>query len=371
MQEVGQSAASHPAGSPAEGPELVRAIRDDGSVDPAFRGALDVATALYRHMVRLRVLSARMVELQRTEKVAFHASSIGEEAAIVGAALAAREGDWVFPGVREWGAAVVRGLSVAAYVHHAFGDAEDPAKGHAAPDHPPARRIRVAPASGVVGAHVPQAVGAAWAAKIRKDDVATLALFGDGATSTGDFHNALNFAGVFKAPCVLVCRNNGHAAGTPTSRQTRSESFAAKAVAYGVASARVDGSDALAVLTLLREAVARAAAGKGATLVEAVVHPGERGGALAAPLSPDGAKDPLAISDRDPLVRLRKVLEREKLLDAAGHEALEREIRAEVDLAVAAAERAAPLTPETIFQDVYAEVPAHLRAQKESTSWRR
>jgi len=290
----------------------------------------------------------------------------------VGAALAAREGDWVFPGVREWGAAIVRGLPVAAYVHHAFGDGEDPAKGHAAPDHPPARSVRVAPASGVVGAHVPQAVGAAWAAKIKKDDVATIAIFGEGATSTGDFHNALNFAGVFKAPCVLVCRNNGHAAGTPASRQTKSESFAAKAVAYGVASARVDGSDALAVFTLLREAIARAAAGKGATLVEAVVYPADRAaGSAGAPLSPDGAKDLLAISDRDPLARLRRVLEREKLLDAASHEALEREARAEVDAAVAAAERAAPLTPETLFQDVYAEVPAHLRAQKESTSWRR
>jgi len=358
-----------PEASSPEGPshadeafarDALTALRDDGAVDPAFRSALEDALTLYRHMVRVRLLSARMIELQRAERVAYHSACIAEEAVVVGATLAARSGDWVFPGAREWGAAIVRGLPVAAYVHHAFGTSQDPAKGHSAPDHPPARAVNVAPASGVVGAHVPQAVGAAWAAKIKKHDVATIALFGEGATSTGDFHNAVNFAGVFKAPCVLVCRNNGRAVSTPTSRQTRSESFAAKAVAYGVASARVDGSDALAVLTVVRAALARAVAGKGPTLIEAITTPG----------SIDGG-DVLATSDRDPLVRLRRALERERLTPEGGYEAIAREARAEIDAAVAAAEAAAPLAPSTIFEDVYAEVPAHLVLQKESSPWRR
>lgn len=325
---------------------------------------LDAVTALaaFRHMVRLRLLSARMVDLQKAEKVAFHASSLGEEAAIVGAALAAREQDWVFPGTREWGVAIVRGMPIAAYVHHAFGTSGDPAKGHAAPDHLPARKVKVAPASGVVGAHVPQAVGAAWAAKIEKHDVATIALFGEGATSTGDFHNALNFAGVFKTPCVLVCRNNGRAVSTPSARQSKSESYAAKAIAYGVASAKIDGTDVDAILSLVREAHARAVSGKGTTLIEITTTPLD-----AAAL----AGDLLATSDRDPIARLRKTLERDEAIDAAGVDALVRETNAEIDAAIAAAESAPRLAPSTLFDDVYSELPTHLRAQKESGTWGR
>src|SRR5262245_36121112 len=127
---------------------------EPSSNDPQMRGTIDAAGALHRHIVLLRIISARMVALQRAEKIGFHTSSIGEEAVIVGAALAAREDDWVFPGAREWGAALVRGLPLSAYVHHAYGNAEDPSCGHAPPDHPPARKCRVVPASGVVGAHL-------------------------------------------------------------------------------------------------------------------------------------------------------------------------------------------------------------------------
>jgi pyruvate dehydrogenase E1 component subunit alpha len=320
----------------------------DGIVDPAFRGALSDAVALYRHMLTLRLVSARMVDLQRSEKIAFHSSCLGEEAVIAAAALAARPNDWVFPGVREWGAALVRGLPIANYMHHAFGSRSDASKGHSPPDHPPARAYRVAPASGVAGAHIPQAVGAAWAAKIKKDDVAAVAIFGEAASSSGDFHNAVNFAGVFKPAVVFVCRNDG---------RERFASTRERAIAYGVASATVDGSDALAVLTVVRAALARAAEGKGATLVEAITHP----------ITAGSADD----SHIDPIVRLRRVLEREKLVDSGADEAIAKDIRAAIEAAVSDAERAGPPATSTIFDDVYAEVPAHLRTQKESSPWRR
>ncbi|HSO32717.1 MAG TPA: thiamine pyrophosphate-dependent enzyme [Labilithrix sp.] len=323
---------------------------------------LDAAVVLYRHMVTLRLLSARMVDLQRTSGIASHASCLGEEAVIVAAALAAREGDWVFPGAREWGAAIVRGLPLETYVQHAFGSGADPAKGHSAPDHPPARKYRVAPASGVAGAHVPQAVGAAWAAKIKKEDVAAVALFGDAANGSGDLHNALNFAGVFKPACVFVCRVDGRVPRTAHDR----------AVAYGLASARVDGSDALDVLAVVRAALARAVSGQGATLIEAETHP------LTPTLADDvwkrGGAELLALGDADPLVVLRRVLEREKLLDPAADEAIAREVRVAIDAAVVAAEQTAPPARATIFEDVYAKVPAHLeaqRAQKEPLTWGR
>jgi TPP-dependent pyruvate/acetoin dehydrogenase alpha subunit len=313
-------------------------------------------------MVTLRLVSARMVDLQRSDAIAFHAACLGEEAVIAAAASAARPHDWVFPGLREWGATIVRGLPIATYVHHAFGTGRDPAKGHAAPDHPPARGFKVAPASGVAGAHVLQAVGAAWAAKIKKDDVAAIAIFGDAANASGDLHNALNFAGVFKAPCVFVCRHDGRGPSLQGER----------AVAYGLASARVDGSDALAVLAVVRSALARAAAGKGATLIEATTKP------LVPAITDDGLRRGdaalLALGDDDPIVRLRAVLVRERILDSAGQDLVAAGVRAALDAAVA--ETAATPRParSTIFDDVYAEVPAHLEAQKaekESSTWPR
>lgn len=354
-------ATAHPD-EPPPSRDLVRSVRDDGSVDGAFRASLADGVALYRHMVTLRLVSARMVDLQRSEKIAFHAASLGEEGVIAAAALAARDGDWVFPGVREWGAALTRGLPVADYVHHAFGSNGDPAKGHSAPDHPPARRFRVAPASGIAGAHVPQAVGAAWAAKIKKDDVATIALFGAAESASGDLHNAFNFAGVFRPACVFVCRSDVARSGATAAARER-------AVAYGLASAVVDGSDALAVLTVVRAALARSLEGKGATLIEALTRP--LAPALPAAAWQRGGAELLTLGESDPLVRLRRVLEHEKLIDSAAEEAVTREVRAAIDAAVAAAEQAGPPATSTIFEDVYAEVPAHLRAQKESSPWRR
>jgi TPP-dependent pyruvate/acetoin dehydrogenase alpha subunit len=341
----------------------------DGRVAPVFRAALADAVALYRHMVTLRLVSARMVDLQRSEKVAFHAASLGDEAFIAGATLAAREGDWVFPGVREWGAALVRGLPVVDYMHHAFGSGKDAAKGHSAPDHPPAKRFRVAPASGVAGAHVPQAVGAAWAAKIKKDDVATIALFDESATVSGDLHNAFNFAGVFKPACAFVCRTAAAGGGKAAAARER-------ALAYGIASASVDGSDALAVLTVVRSALARARApeGKGATLIEAVSSHLDVAVAtekLLVDAWRRGDPELLSLGEADPLVRLRRVLEHEKLLDGATDAAIAAEARAAIDAAVSLAEREGPPPTASIFEDVYADVPAHLRAQKESSPWRR
>lgn len=283
---------------------------------PDERGssAVETLSAAQKQMVRLRLLSARLVLLQRTEKIASHHSSIGEEAAIVGAALALRANDWLFPGVREWGAGLVRGIPIADYVHHAFGSRHARGKGHAPPDFVASRKVRVAPASGISGAHLPQAVGAAWAAKIKREDVAAVALFGGEVTSSGDFHNALNFAGVFKAPCVFVCRGEG---------------AADKAVAYGLASAKVDGMDPAAVQKVVREAIERAAAGKGATVIE-------------APTKPVASMDDAALASDAVLADLPR------------DEELVRGVRAEIEAAIAAAEAAGPPDPSTIFEDVYA-----------------
>ena len=172
---------------------------------------------------------------------------------------------------------------------------------------------------------------------------------------------------MFKPACVFVCRTDGAARSTD-ARARGADPFSTKAVAYGIANASVDGSDALAVLTVVRAALARAIEGKGATLVEAVTTP-------LAPALPESAWADaaalLAIGDTDPLVVLRTTLQRENLLDASAAEAITQEVRALIDAAVADAERAGPPATSTIFDDVYAQGPEHLTRQKESSPWRR
>lgn len=312
--------------------------------------ASDVGPRAYRHMVRLRLVSARLIALQRAGQVTFHASSIGEEAAIVGAALAADDADWIFPGVREWGAALVRGFPLESYLQHAFGSAGDPAQGHAAPDHPPARSLRIGPVSGVPGAHLPQATGLSWAAKLRGDrDVAVIALFGEASLASGDVHNALNFAGVHRTPTVFVCRRDGRAAA-------RVQDVAERALAYGVASAHVTSADVLEVHAVVAEARRRALEGRGPCLVDVA------SGAIGD--VPGHASPALfGLGDGDPLVVLRRALERSGAFDAAATQRFVDEERAALDLAVARATHApAPALP-TLFENVFAEVPRHLEDQ--------
>lgn len=265
------------------------------------------------HMVGARAVSNRMVALQREGRIGFHSASVGEEAVVVGAAAAAGPEDWIFPGMREWAAALVRGLPIATYVHHAFGSKLDPALGHAPPDHAPAKQFNIVPPSGLVGAHLVQAVGMAWAARTqKKTNARAVVLFGQDAAESGDFHNAMNFAGVWKAPVVFVARAK----------------VADRAVAYGLASAVVDGDDVQAVF----DVVSAALASRVPTLIEAV--PGKR--------------DPLA--------------------GVAIAPSLTASIEAELDAAIAAAEAAGPPAKSTLFDHVYASVPAHLLVQKQALS---
>jgi pyruvate dehydrogenase E1 component alpha subunit len=325
------------------------ALREDGSVDPAHAGVLsdELAIALYEHMVLARAIDERLVGLQREGVIASHSSAVGEEAAIVGAAAAMHDEDWIFPSSREHAAALWRGMPLVAYAHHAFGTARDPGRGRNAPDPPFWKAARVASVSPLVGTQIPHAVGLAWAASMKKVDVAALVFFGEGATSSNDFHTGLNFAGVTRAPVVAVCRNNGWATSTPASKQTASGGFAIKAVAYGLRGVRVDGADVVAVLGAVREARARAASGLGGTLIEAVMPRVEGQERL------------------DPVARTRRHLETRGLWDAARELRLVAEVRADVERAIAEASVAEKPARATMFDDVYRELPWHLREQRD------
>ena len=342
----------HDMGTVDEG--LVRAFAtdDDAALDPMFDPKVgdDVALTLFQEMVRIRRVDECLTVLQQAGRIGFHAGSRGEEAAILGAAVGLRDQDWIFPSSREFGAALWRGMPLGAYVHHMFGNAKDGAKGRQMPDHFGSRVARFGSISSPTGTQISHATGFAWAAKIKRDDVVALVYFGDGATSSADFHNGLNFAGVFKTPNVFFCRNNGWALSVPVERQTASATLAVKGLAYGVPFVRVDGDDLFAVIKVTRDAVARAASGLGATFIEAL----ESG---AGETNDAGAKS------RDPVARMRSYLDARSLWNDTKQAELEARIAAEIDLAVTAAERVGFPAVETMFDDVFAEVPPHLREQ--------
>ena len=336
------SAARHPHDTDAA--DVVKVVRADGTLDPTTDPHLAPAEILrlYTAMVRLRLVDERLTALQREGRIGSHMGSLGEEATVLGAAFAMREKDWIFPSYREIGAALLRGLPLQRYLDSVFGNERDPAKGRQEPDHAGYRAGHIASASSPSGTQITHAVGFAWAAKIKHDELAVLACFGDGATSSNEFHNGLNFAGVFKAPVVLLCRNNGWANSAPTERQTGSATFAEKGIAYGIPGVRVDGNDLLAVVKVTRDAVARAARGEGPTLIEALTY--RMGGHSTA--DDPGATRPEAGLEAwkalDPIKRLRRHLERSQSWSEAGEKAIAEGLAVELEAAIAAADKARP-----------------------------
>jgi 2-oxoisovalerate dehydrogenase E1 component alpha subunit len=246
-----------------------------------------------------------------------------------------------------------------------FGNSNDTVKGRQMPDHYTCREKRWGSISSPVGTQITQAVGFAWAAKIDGKDIASLCYFGDGATSTPEFHNGMNFAGVFKVPTVFFCRNNGWAISVPSERQTATATFAQKGDAYGVPGVRVDGNDLFAVISATRSAVRRAERGEGATLIEALTY---RMGGHSTSDDPnryrvdDQLKPWVA---RDPLERVRHYLVHLSEWSQEREEQLVREIDEKFKQAVAIAEKTPAPALETMFEDVYEHPPWHLVEQRE------
>lgn len=340
----------------------LRVLRDD---EPAPDVPIEPAqlVEIYRTMLLARILDDRLIRLQRQGRISFHIGSHGEEAAIVGSAAAMQPGDWIWPCYREFAAALFRGLPLQAYLDNMFGNVDDPSKGRQMPDHWTGRQWNVGSVSSPVGTQIAQAPGMAWAAKLRGEDVAVLVYFGEGATSEGDFHVGLNFAGVFKAPCIFFCRNNGWAISVPASRQTASESIAIKATAYGIAGVQVDGNDVLAVHRAVREARERCSRGEGATLIEALTY---RLGPHSTSDDPRGYRKEEEVQAwrvADPLPRFRRYLEGRGLWSTADEARATDQIEAEIRASVEAAERKDPPPLESLFDDVYARRPWHLEEQ--------
>jgi pyruvate dehydrogenase E1 component alpha subunit len=315
----------------------------------------EILRELHRRMVLGRRFDAQATALTKQGRLAVYPSSRGQDACQVGAVLALRDRDWLFPTYRDSVAILSRGVPAEETLTLLRGDwhcGYDPVK------------YRIAPQCTPLATNAPHAVGLAYAARLRKQDQVALALLGDGATSEGDTHEALNFAAVWKAPVVFLVQNNGYAISVPLAKQTAAPTLAAKGIGYGVPSLLIDGNDAAAVYAAVRAAVERGAAGGGPTLIEAVTY------RVEAHTNADDATryrtsaEVSAWLKRDPITRLEAFLRNGALLDdtAAGRIAAEAE-RLAAELRDHLNADVSP-DPAELFEHVYAHPTAALERQR-------
>jgi pyruvate dehydrogenase E1 component alpha subunit len=333
--------------------EYLSILDSEGTLDSAREPALsaDELRALHRAMLLGRRLDERMVRLQRQGRIGTFAPIKGQEAAQMGSVFALRRTDWMVPSFRETAAMIYRGWPIEKLLQFFAGHLEGGQPGPEQHDLP----ICIP-----VATQLPHAVGLAYAAQYRGDDAVVMVYFGDGATSEGDFHEALNFAGVWHVPVVFVCQNNQWAISVPLKKQTQSRTLAQKALAYGFPGIQVDGNDVLAVYAASREAVDRAREGRGPTLIECVTYRLAMHTTADDPTKYRSQEEVAEWERKDPLTRFAAYLARKGLLA----ETLEAELDAEIAAAVQRFEAAAAADPLTMFDHVYGELPAHLRRQR-------
>lgn len=337
--------------------ERVEVLDPEGNVDANLMPDLsgERIQELYRWMVLTRRFDERMLKLQRQGRIGTFARVTGQEGAQLGAAFALGDQDWMVPAFREAGIFLVRGMRMEHFLQYWGGDE----RGNVMPE-----GVRMLPAAIPVGTHMLHAVGLAWATKQRGESAAVLTSFGEGATSEGDFGEAMNFAGVFQAPVVFLCQNNQWAISLPYSRQTAACTVAQKALGYGMPGTQVDGNDVFAVYRVAAEALDRARNGGGPSLIEAHTY------RVTDHTTSDDARRYRSDEEvevwrrRDPIDRLVRYMKKEGLLDDAGEAAANAGADRQVAEAVAAFEAVEPPSPEEIFAHVYAEITPPLAEQR-------
>jgi pyruvate dehydrogenase E1 component alpha subunit len=280
----------------------------------------------------------------------------GQEACQIGSAYLLEKGDWVFPAFRELGATWMMGIPLKNIFLYWMGNE----MGSYAPE-----GVNVLPVSIPVGTHTLHAVGVGWAARLKGEKIVTMVYFGDGATSKGDFHEAMNFAGVFRTPTIFLCQNNQFAISVPRNIQTASKTIAQKAIAYGFDGVQIDGNDLFAVLSVAKEAVEKARNGGGPTLIECVTY---RFGPHTTADDPTRYRTQEEVEPwkpLDPLVRLRLYLKGKGLWDEEVEKGLVEDAQKEIERAVIEAESVPTPSVEEIFQFVFQEMTPQLIEQLE------
>ncbi|XVH32435.1 thiamine pyrophosphate-dependent dehydrogenase E1 component subunit alpha [Haloferacaceae archaeon DSL9] len=314
----------------------------------------DDAEAAYRDMVRTRRFDERALALQRRGWMSGYPPFRGQEASQVGAAHAMAEDDRLFPTYRSNALQLARGVPMSDVLCFRRGRPEF------ASDHD----VPVFPQAVPIATQIPHAAGAGMARNYRGNDEAMLVCFGDGATSEGDFHEGLNFAGVFDAPVVFFCENNDWAISVPREKQTASDSIAVKADAYGIDGVQVDGNDPLAVREVVEDALETARSGT-PVLIESLTY---RQGAHTTADDPSRYRpenpDLPEWRTRDPLERFEEFCLDAGIIDADAVASIREDVDAELDDAIATAENASPADPDALFDSVYAEPTPELEAER-------
>ena len=316
----------------------------DASLIPPL--AASQVKGIYEKMLLARAFDERALRLQREGRLGTYASIRGQEAAQVASAFAAERSDWILPSFRETGVHITAGYPVHMLFQYWSGDE----RGMKCPE-----GLNVFPICISVSTHLPHAVGAAIAMKIRKERKAVMAYFGDGATSKGDFHEAFNMAGVFRAPVVFICQNNQWAISVPVSKQTAAKTLAQKAFAYGFPGIQVDGNDAFAVYKAADEALKRAREGGGPTFIECLTYRVSDHTTADDSSRYRQAREVESWKAKDPMKRLKLYMEKEGLLTEADQKRLDEKNQEILDGAFRKMEEIGPQPPSGMFAYTYKE----------------
>jgi pyruvate dehydrogenase E1 component alpha subunit len=340
--------------------EYLSILDEQGNLDKDLEPDVpnDLLLKLHRGMLLARRFDERMLKLQREGRLGTFAPVKGQEACQIGAVATLRESDWMVQSYRDHAAGIWRGQSLYSYllVYGGYFQGNQVSED-----------LRNLPVAVPVSTQTLHAVGLSYAIKYRETDEVVMVFFGDGATSEGDFHEAMNFAGVFQTPVIFVCQNNQWAISVPREHQTRSKTLAQKALAYGMPGIQVDGNDPLAVYAAAQEAVNRARSGDGPTMIECITYRLSLHTTADDPTRYRTDEEVEEWEKRDPIPRFQKYLINKGLLSEEEISSLEEEIAAEIKEAVERAEkRMQELKGEALsmFDHMYAEMPPYLQEQR-------
>lgn len=322
-------------------------LDEEGNADPELEPDLkvDELIEIYSLMVRARELDQRMLNMQRQGRIGTFGPCTGQEASVVGPAFAMGEKDWLVTSFRELGARLTRGepMENALLFHNGFEE------GNVLPE----GTSNIAPISIIVGSQTLHATGIAYALKYRNEDAAVVTFFGDGGSSQGDVYEAMNFAGVWNAPVVFICQNNQWAISMRRENQTAASTIAQKAIAAGIEGIQVDGNDVLATYSAARQALERAHSGGGPTLIESTTYRLMMHTTADDPKKYRSEEEEKEAWEKEPIPRFRKYLEKKGIWDEKKQEALELEVKAEVEGVVAEFEAKTDFDPAILFDHVF------------------